>query len=138
MSPFTKPPAPETTATQALRDRVLSRLRRGHLGRTSTDLSIPLPLLEKFAKGGELSAEQKALLTGEFFPYNTRFDPELDRFIDTSPPATSLGVVTPPFNPEGNTHYVPRDPDRGYGLASDGNVDPNAGKPRARPGFATS
>ena len=72
------------TGTEAIRQRVWSRWKRGHLSRTAEDLEIRASALEAFAEGkGELPPAQLQLLTKEFFPYHTEFDPVTYRLIST-------------------------------------------------------
>ena len=96
MSIFTRKEAPveEITATAALRARVKSKLKRGHLSRLAMDHSIALPQLENFANGGNLPESALHALTREFY-MNARFDPEQDRFIDTSPEPTTVCKTVP-------------------------------------------
>ena len=85
---------PEITGTEAIRARVKARLKRGHLARTATDLQLALPALEKFANGGALPEAAIHALVKEFY-MNTKWDPVIDRLIDTSrPPA---GLVPEPY-----------------------------------------
>src|SRR3954464_15003015 len=91
----------EASATEALRARVQSRMRRAHLARTSIDLQIPLPALQSFAEGtGQLSEAHLHALTKEFF-MNTRFDAASDRLINTNLPVKSAAVMPPRWqNPD--------------------------------------
>lgn len=78
----------EIGGTEAIRLRCWSRMRKGNLARTATDLQIPLAGLEAFARGErKLSVEQMHLMCKEFYPYFTKFNPETDKLEDIAPPA---------------------------------------------------
>ena len=135
---------PEITGTEALRARVKSRLRHGHLARTATDLQIALPALESFANGGKLPEAAIHALVKECY-MNTKWDPVSDRLVDTSPePRVVCRAIPEPYkNPDPNLQAAHEAYQAALRAAAPAPVtrppspgSENAGRFAKRPGFA--
>ena len=124
----------EITGTAALRARVLSRLKRAHLGRTAEDLSISLQALESFAHGGDLPEADIHKLVGEFY-MNAKWDPAIDRLIDTMPPPPKAGIIPEPFRCADETVEAAR---KAYYAAIAATLPPQPVRTAPQPGPATS